>query len=133
MDIAKTAKESLLGIFKIKDINSDNVTFKLFYKVSFGLCIFSCLLVAATQYWGNPINCSMTSSSVDQKTFESHCWIHGTKRIEDNQKLFNCQSKVNVLIFIFLLSLHCVIHQNQKILEATPQPRPYTSLALLVK
>jgi len=84
MDIAKTAKESLLGIFKIKDINSDNVTFKLFYKASFGLCLFSCLLVAATQYWGNPINCSKAESGgVDLKTFESHCWIHGTQRIEE--------------------------------------------------
>jgi len=93
MDIAKTAEDSLLGIFKIKDINSDNVTFKLFYKASFGLCLFSCLLGAATQYWGNPINCSKAEGGVDQKTFESHCWIHGTQRIkEGSQKHFNCIS-----------------------------------------
>jgi len=91
MDIAK----SLVGIFKIKDVNSDNVTFKLFYKVSFGLCLFSSLLVAATQYWGDAIECNQSTSPIDAKVFERHCWIHGTERIKDSddQKHMNCVSR----------------------------------------
>jgi len=92
MDIAK----NLLGVFRIKDVNSDNVTFKLFYKASFGLCLFSSLLVGATQNWGDPIECHQTiEGTISDKVFENHCWIHGTKRIEsdEDQKIFNCKSR----------------------------------------
>ena len=34
-------KDSLKGVLKIKDVNSDNVVFKLFYKATFALLIGS--------------------------------------------------------------------------------------------
>ena len=95
--------EEVLGIFKIKEVNSDNVTLKLFYKASFGFCLFSSLLVTATQYWGNPIECAQSASNpIDAKVFERNCWIHGTERIEkrEDQEHFNCITKVIILILI---------------------------------
>ena len=88
--------KDLLGVFKIKEVDSDNVTFKLFYKASFGFCLFSSLLVAGSQYWGDPIECAQSTNHIDATVFENHCWIHGTQRIEDpdDQKHVNCITKV---------------------------------------
>ena len=43
--------------FKVKDIDEDNAVFKLFYKISFGLCVLGAILVATSEYVGKPINC----------------------------------------------------------------------------
>jgi len=82
-------KSQLQGVLKIKDVNSDNVVFKLFYKATFALLIGSAGLVAATSLIGDPINCDEPG-----KVFEDHCWIHGANRtgvgsVED-QKHFGC-------------------------------------------
>ena len=39
-------KKSLQGVLKIKDVNSDNVVFKLFYKATFAL-----LIASAGNFW----------------------------------------------------------------------------------
>jgi len=82
-------KSQLQGVLKIKDVNSDNFVFKLFYKATFALLIGAAGLVAATSLIGDPINCDEKG-----KVFEDHCWIHGAnrtgmKKLED-QKHFGC-------------------------------------------
>ena len=72
---------TLKSYIKVKDIDEDNLTFKLFYRVSVGLCMLGVVLVAATQYIGSPIKCDIHDDSVDLGMFQAHCWIHGTYHI----------------------------------------------------
>ena len=72
---------TLKSYIKVKEIDEDNLTFKLFYRVSVGLCMLGVVLVAATQYIGSPIQCNIHDDSVDLGMFQAHCWIHGTYHI----------------------------------------------------
>ncbi len=66
-----------------------------------GLCLLGSGIVAATQYFGNPIYCDFNGNKVDSGLFNAHCWIHGTKAIGD-QLVDGCVvSKVSPAIFIF--------------------------------
>ena len=68
--------------FKVKEVDEDNPVFKLFYKVSFGLCILGAILVATSEYVGKPINCQAPSdASLSNDLYEAHCWIHGAYHI----------------------------------------------------
>jgi len=82
-------KSQLQGVLKIKDVNSDNVVFKLYYKATFALLIAAAVLVGATTLIGDPINCDESG-----KVFEDHCWIHGANRTGagslEKQKHFGC-------------------------------------------
>ena len=68
--------------FKVKDIDEDNAVFKLFYKISFGLCVLGAILVATSEYVGKPINCQTPEdASLSNDLYEAHCWIHGAYHI----------------------------------------------------
>jgi len=93
MDVVK----DFVGIFATKEVNYDNFTFKLFYRATFGLCVLSSLLLGASQYVGDPIECDPGGSKDTDKyksVFEDHCWIHGGTRIghgdKEKQKHFGC-------------------------------------------
>jgi len=57
----------------------DNATFRLHYQVTF-VILFTCsLLTTAKQFFGDPISCiNDKESSIDDKIFNTYCWIHGT-------------------------------------------------------
>jgi len=68
--------------FKVKEIDEDNIVCKLFYKVSFGLCVLGAILVATSEYVGKPIICQAPEDgSLSNDLFEAHCWIHGAYHI----------------------------------------------------
>jgi len=110
------ASEALKSQFRAKEVNSTNTVFKLFSKISFGLCIFASVLVVTTEYVGNPINCQLGSADVvSDDVFNAHCWIHGTKHVpEEYQDHFDCIAKKgadgNELIFyqwvVFMLVIN---------------------------
>ena len=61
----------------------------LFYKVTFGVCLFSFVILFGSQYFGDPIICSkgLAGIGVRDEHLESHCWKHGTRRIIDDSLL----------------------------------------------
>jgi len=87
--------QDFIGIFATKEVNYDNFTFKMFYRATFGLCVLASLLLGASQYIGDPIECDPgVDDEKFQSVFEDHCWIHGGTRIghgkPDVQKHFGC-------------------------------------------
>ena len=90
-----SAGNAIKNQFEVKEVNSTNMTFKLFSKISFGLCIFASVIVVTTEYVGDPINCSLGSAkAVDDSVFNAHCWIHGTKHVPKGfQQHFDCIAK----------------------------------------
>ena len=96
------------GVFQAKAFNLDNLTFKLFYKVTSGMLLLASLLVFADQYIGDPIECEK-AGDVKDKIFEMHCWMNGARKFpglsdtgykdEDGhpvklQEIFKCHMKV---------------------------------------
>merc|ERR1711971_954241 len=80
--------------FATKEVNSTNTTFKLIYKVTFGLCITASILVAGTEFFGKPITCDAGSAKLNQDLMHDYCWIHGTKHIpEKNKDISDCAYK----------------------------------------
>jgi len=114
-----SALDALKSQFEVKEVTSTNTVFKLFSKVSFGLCIFASILVATTEYLGSPINCDLgTAKHVSEDVFNAHCWIHGTKHIDPEfQDHFDCKAKQgaeeNDLIFyqwvVFMLVINAIL------------------------
>ena len=52
MDVLKDLSDHL---FKRKEINLDNFTFKLFYRGAAGLCLLTSIFSAGGSYFGDPI------------------------------------------------------------------------------
>lgn len=113
------AADALKSQFQVKEVNSTNTVFKLFSKISFGLCIFASIIVVSTEYVGSPINCHLgTASVVSDGVFNAHCWIHGTKHVpEKYQEHFDCRAKKGAdqdeLIFyqwvVFMLVINAIL------------------------
>ena len=96
------------GVFQAKAFNLDNLTFKLFYKVTSGMLLLASLLVFADQYIGDPIECDESKTGVKDKIFEMHCWMNGARKmpgLSDSvtngdghpvklQEIFKCHMKV---------------------------------------
>jgi len=82
MDVIKSFNDDIKNIFKSKDVNLDNWSFKLFYRVTYGLLILASVLVFATQYIGDPIECAFPDNgNLLNKVFEKKCWIHGAEKL----------------------------------------------------
>ena len=105
MDVIKSFNDDIKNIFKSKDVNLDNWSFKLFYRVTYGLLILASALVFATQYVGDPIECAY-DGEVTNKVFEKKCWIHGAEKLagpgtnepdREYQKRYDCLIKVSFL------------------------------------
>jgi len=88
------AGDAIKHQFTAKDVSSTNTTFRLFSKITFGLCIFASILVGGTEYFGKPINCDPGSSGLGKDLLNDHCWIHGTKHVpETSKEHFGCHYK----------------------------------------
>jgi len=89
------AAEALQSQLQVKEVNSTNTVFKLFSKISFGLCIFASVIVVTTEYVGNPINCHLGKANVvSDDVFNAHCWIHGSRHVPKiYQEHFDCIAK----------------------------------------
>ena len=64
--------------FKIDEVKTDNLTFRMFYKGSVLLHFFFIILIGAKQFFGEPIDCHLRSNEVKRDFFNTNCWIHGT-------------------------------------------------------
>jgi len=69
----------LANYFKLDEINIDNWTFKLYYKVSMVICMTGATVGIASQYFGDPISCEFQGISSDLA--QDYCWIHGSSYI----------------------------------------------------
>ena len=111
--------DNIKNVFKSKDINLDNWSFKLFYRVTYGLLILASVLVFATQYVGDPIECAQPDEgSILNKVFEKKCWIHGAEKLagpgnntpnKDYQRRYDCLIKVS----LFLCNKSALIESSQ--------------------
>merc|ERR1712152_21160 len=107
MGIMVLILDDIQKYFKVKDIDEDNAVFKLFYKVSFGLCVLGAILVATSEYVGKPIVCqALEDGALNQDLYEAHCWIHGTYHIPSNvrsnlklnERGFGCMTNQTITI-----------------------------------
>jgi len=73
MDVVDSFKSYL---FKKDVATTDNITFKLHYRVSFAMLLGCMALVSARQYIGDPISCIV--DGVPSGTMDVYCWIHAT-------------------------------------------------------
>jgi len=71
--------QNLKDYFVLDEINIDNWTFKLFYKVSCALCMVGASIGVATQYFGDPISCEF--QGINSDLAQDYCWIHGSSYI----------------------------------------------------
>jgi len=69
----------LANYITIDEINIDNWTFKLYYKVSMVICMTGATVGIASQYFGDPISCEFQGISSDLA--QDYCWIHGSSYI----------------------------------------------------
>ena len=58
---------SLKDYFELEETNIDNWAFKLFYKVSCGLCMVGATIGVASQYFGDPIRCYFREKFLKRK------------------------------------------------------------------
>ena len=64
-----------LDIFK-KEIEDENIVFKMFTKATFVLFIMCAVLVTTAEFFGTPIICSKGDDMVN-----AFCWINGAKHL----------------------------------------------------
>ena len=74
-----------------KEYNNDNVSFRIFTQLSFGIFVSCSLMGGLTSYIGEDIKCIESDSvkEVGIEVFEYHCWLHGTKPL--NEKVSYCK------------------------------------------
>jgi len=88
-----SAADGVKSQFSIKEVDSSNTVFKLFSKVTVGLCVISSILVATSEYLGSPITCQTSVGQVADGVFNAFCWIHGGKKIPKTlAEVFKCHS-----------------------------------------
>ena len=96
------AADGVKSQFAIKEVDSSNTVFKLFSKVTVGLCVIASILVASSEYLGSPITCQTSKGKVDDGVYNAYCWIHGGKKIIDNpdndKNIFKCTSNQHQLV-----------------------------------
>nr|CAD7568996.1 unnamed protein product [Timema californicum] len=63
--------------FKLHSYTIDSPIFKLHYKVTVGILIGFCVMLAARQYVGDPIEC-IDANHVGKDILNMFCWIHST-------------------------------------------------------
>ena len=105
--VVSTLKE-YLNVFK-KEVEDENIVFKLFTRASFVLCLLSAVVVGTTEFFGAPIICDITKN-IRQELFDAFCWINGATHFdlegkEDNVTEFknkmSCRVQNSVIILGF--------------------------------
>ena len=75
---------SLFGkLSKLESIRTDDVLFRLFYKLASFIHFCFMIILGLKQYFGDPITCDNYSNEVKNDHFNNYCWIHGTYTIEE--------------------------------------------------
>ena len=83
----------------LKEVDSSNTVFKLFSKVTVGLCVIASILVASSEYLGKPIICQTSAGQVAGDIFNAFCWIHGGKKIPKTLvDVFKCHSNQHEIV-----------------------------------
>jgi len=74
--------------FKIDTVTIDNFAFKLYYKWTTTMLLFSSMMVTAKQYFGSPIQCDAgnAASGVEKDVLEAYCWMYATFDIPSSYK-----------------------------------------------
>ena len=99
MSAADGVKDGLKSQFSIEEVDSCNTVFKLFSKVTVGLCAVASILVASSEYLGSPISCQTSNGKIDDGVYNAYCWIHGGKKIpEISSDIFKCHSNQPELV-----------------------------------
>jgi len=70
-----------------QEVDSSNSVFKLFSKVTVGICIIASILVASNEYLGKPITCQTSAGHVGDDVYEAFCWIHGGRKIQASEEM----------------------------------------------
>ena len=97
-----SAASGVKSQFAIKEVDLSNTVFKLFSKVTVGLCVIASILVASSEYLGSPITCLPTDSSkIPGNVFNAYCWIHGGKKIDKKyDDIYKCHApQVDIVSF----------------------------------
>jgi len=91
--IGAAGADGVKSQFAIKEVDSSNTVFKLFSKVTVGLCVVASILVATSEYLGSPITCQTGAGQVADGVFNAYCWIHGGKKLPKKlAEVFKCHS-----------------------------------------
>ena len=90
-----------LNVFK-KEVEDENIVFKLFTRASFALCLLSAVMVGTTEFFGAPIVCGTKSQGIRQELFEAFCWINGATHFElktkDLENKMSCRVHNEVIV-----------------------------------
>ena len=85
--------------FSIKEVDSSNTVFKLFSKVTVGLCVIASILVATSEYLGSPIQCQNSAGKVNDDVYNAYCWIHGGKKINKTfEDIYKCHANQEKIV-----------------------------------
>ena len=96
-----------LNVFK-KEVEDENIVFKLFTRASFALCLLSAVMVGTTEFFGAPIICGTTG--IRQELFDAFCWINGAThfdfegkkgKVADFKNKMSCRVQNSVIIWGF--------------------------------
>ena len=94
-----------LDIFK-KEIEDENIVFKMFTKATFVLFIMCAFLVTTAEFFGTPIICDKGDDMVN-----AFCWINGAKhlpkamanKIRENHKLSHWGCTLEMVRIFYIL------------------------------
>lgn len=91
------------SFLKLEKVQTDNNVFKLHYKVTVALLLAFSLLLTSKQYFGDPIECDVGSSTIDKSFVNNYCWIFGTFTFEDtlSGKIHAYYEGYEVILFFF--------------------------------
>lgn len=65
------------SVFKTKRTHIDSTVFRLHYRVTTSALVACCLMLAAKQFVGNPIEC-VHGKDIPPEVIDTWCWIHST-------------------------------------------------------
>lgn len=80
------------GLFKVHRTHIDGSVFRLHYRLTSAGLVVCCILLAATQFVGKPIEC-LHSNDISSGVLDTWCWIHSTYTVP---AAFNKQVGVEV-------------------------------------
>ncbi|RZF44059.1 hypothetical protein LSTR_LSTR017582, partial [Laodelphax striatellus] len=69
------------SVFKIRRTHIDSTIFRLHYRVTTSALIACCLMLAAKQFVGNPIEC-VHGKDIPAEVIDTWCWIHSTYTVQ---------------------------------------------------
>ena len=72
--------EPLMKLLRLEKIETDNLVFRLHYKVTVPIFILFSAMLTAKQYFGDPIECSV--KGVETNIVNTYCWTHGTYTVK---------------------------------------------------